>query len=105
MDLTLCCCDDACEAELSEDCDPTAAACSAVSSVVGKSISRWIWMPSPGPMCEMWLKLEGADISFERRSGLLQSELDRRSVARIAAERREGGMSVFRLGEDQQRSD
>ena len=29
-------------------------------------------MPSPGPMCEMWLKLDGAEISFERRSGLLQ---------------------------------
>ena len=24
-----------------------------------------------GPMCEMWLKLEGADISLERRSGFL----------------------------------
>ena len=87
IDFTLpaccgCCCDDACEAELSEDCDPAApaaparppcpSACSAVSSVVGRSMRRWIWMPSPGPMCEMWLKLDGAEISFERRSGLLQ---------------------------------
>ena len=44
---------------------------SAVSRVVGRSIRRWIWMPSPGPMWEMWLKLEGADISLERRSGFL----------------------------------
>ena len=45
---------------------------SAVSRVVGKSISLWIWIPSPGPMCEMWLKLEGAEINLERRSWFLQ---------------------------------
>ena len=83
IDFTLpaVCCDDACEAELSEDCEPAPrlrvagpppSVCSAVSRVVGRSMSRWIWMPSPGPMCEMWLKLDGAEISLERRSGLLQ---------------------------------
>ena len=45
---------------------------SAVSRVVGRSISRWIWMPSPGPMWVMWLKLEGALIILERRSGFLK---------------------------------
>ena len=44
---------------------------SAVSRVVGRSISLWIWMPSPGPMWLMWLKLLGAEISFDRRSGFL----------------------------------
>ena len=47
---------------------------SAVSNVVGRSIRRWIWMPSPGPMCDMWLKLDGAEIIFERRSGFLKTQ-------------------------------
>lgn len=47
---------------------------SAVSRVVGKSINRWIWMPSPGPIWEMWLKLEGAEIILERRSGFLNKK-------------------------------
>ncbi len=75
MDLTLwtpCCCI-CCADDDSDDCELLlrVADCSAVSSVVGRSISRWIWMPSPGPMCEMWLKFEGAEMSFERRSGFL----------------------------------
>ena len=49
---------------------------SAVSKVVGKSISLWIWIPSPGPMWLIWLKLEGAEIIFERRSAFLQSDLE-----------------------------
>lgn len=49
---------------------------SAVSIVVGKSSRRCFWMPSPGPMCEMWLKLVGAEISFERRSVLLRLKQD-----------------------------
>ena len=47
---------------------------SAVSRVVGRSISRWIWIPSPGPMCVMWLKLEGALIILDRRSGFLKGK-------------------------------
>ena len=46
---------------------------SAVSSVVGRSISRCICIPSPGPMWLIWLKLEGADIILDRRSGFLQT--------------------------------
>lgn len=46
--------------------------CSAVSRVVGKSMSLWIWMPSPGPMWEMWLKLDGAEIIFDLRSWFLK---------------------------------
>ena len=45
---------------------------SAVSRVVGRSISRWIWIPSPGPMWVMWLKLEGALIILDLLSGLLK---------------------------------
>ena len=47
---------------------------SAVSRVVGKSINLWIWMPSPGPICEIWLKFEGAEIILERRSGFLKKK-------------------------------
>ena len=47
---------------------------SAVSRVVGKSINLWIWIPSPGPMWEMWLKFDGAEIILERRSGFLKWE-------------------------------
>lgn len=43
---------------------------SAVSIVVGKSRRRCFWIPSPGPMCDIWLKLVGAEINFDRRSVL-----------------------------------
>merc|ERR1719346_691191 len=49
---------------------------SAVSRVVGRSISRWIWIPSPGPMWVMWLKLEGALIILDLLSGLRERVLD-----------------------------
>lgn len=62
---------------MTEDWLPPLLMASAVSSVVGRSIRRWIWMPSPGPMWEMWLKLDGAEMSFERRSGLvLENAID-----------------------------
>ena len=51
---------------------PEEAELSAVSKVVGKSMSLWIWIPSPGPIWEIWLKLEGAEIILERRSGFLK---------------------------------
>jgi hypothetical protein len=44
---------------------------------VGRSISRWIWMPSPGPMWLIWLKFDGADIILDRRSGFLHMARDK----------------------------
>ena len=43
----------------------------------GKSRSRCIWIPSPGPMWLMWLKLDGAEIIFERRSLFLYNFINR----------------------------
>lgn len=42
--------------------------CSAFSNADGKSRSLCIWMPSPGPIWLMWLKFDGAEIIFDRRS-------------------------------------
>ena len=39
-----------------------------VLSKEGKSSSRCICIPSPGPIWLMWLKLDGAEIILERRS-------------------------------------
>ena len=44
---------------------------SALSKAEGKSRSRCIWIPSPGPIWLMWLKFDGAEIIFDRRSLLL----------------------------------
>lgn len=44
---------------------------SALSNAEGKSRSRCIWIPSPGPIWLMWLKFDGAEIIFDRRSLLL----------------------------------
>ena len=38
---------------------------------IGKSFI--IWNPSPGPICEMWLKLVGAEISLERISASISA--------------------------------
>lgn len=43
---------------------------SAVSIDVGRSISLCFWIPSPGPICEIWLKFVGAEIIFDLRSVL-----------------------------------
>lgn len=37
----------------------------------GKSFM--IWKPSPGPICEIWLKLVGAEISLERISASMSA--------------------------------
>lgn len=38
---------------------------------IGKSFI--IWNPSPGPICEIWLKLVGAEISLERISASISA--------------------------------
>ena len=35
--------------------------------------SFMIWNPSPGPICEIWLKLVGAEISLERISASISA--------------------------------
>ena len=74
IDLTRCCVFPGCWAckGLEINGFEIEAVVSAVSKVVGKSMSLWIWIPSPGPICEIWLKLEGAEIILERRSGFLK---------------------------------
>lgn len=52
-------------AGVASGCGEESGCLSAVSRVVGKSSSRWFWMPSPGPMWLMWLKFVGADISLD----------------------------------------
>lgn len=45
-----------------------------LSMEVGRSNRRWFCMPSPGPMCDIWLKLVGAEIILDLLSVLSKKE-------------------------------
>lgn len=57
---------------------------SAVSRVVGRSMSLWICIPSPGPMWLMWLKFEGALIILDLLSGFLMwPQINKTTLAKL----------------------